>query len=264
MRLCLFAFLFFTQLASAFDIPKGLKESDRQQIVRTLGTNISTKMLANPYPLGGYSGIEIGMSAEVVDIRDLRRVGCAPGSPGCTNTSYSDESEWRFSRFTIGKGLYEDVDVFFHFILPSGGTNVNDYGAAVRWSVYQARFLPINISVIGHFDQLNYRNTFTNRNLGGELMVGVNVDNFALYFGGGTIQSAGTFIGKDLSGTCNTDCTVDPNDGKLDQASRTVTDKVISTHTVVGLSLHYDNLFAAAEVDRYQDAVYSAKVGMRF
>lgn len=248
----------------AFDIPKGLNATDRDQVVRTLGTNVSTKMLDNPYPLGGYSGFEVGMSAEIIDIRDLRRIGCAPGSPGCANLAYSDESEWRFSRFTIGKGLYDDVDIFFHFLMPLGGVNVSDYGGALRWSFYQARFLPINVSVIGHFDQLNYRNRFTNRNVGGELMVGVNVESFAIYFGGGTIHSAGTFIGKDSSGNCNNNCTVDPNDPAVDPNNHTVTNKIVSTHTVIGISAHFENLFAAAEVDRYQDAVYSLKMGLRF
>jgi hypothetical protein len=261
--LCVFI-LIFAGGAHAFNIPTGLNESDRREIISTLGLNAATKMLDNPYPLGGFSGFEIGLSAEFIDIRDIRRLGCAPGTAGCRNTSYSDESEWRFSRITIGKGLYEDVDIFFHFIAPIGGVKISDYGGALRWSVFQARFLPINISLIGHFDQLNYRDAFTNRNLGAEAMVGVNVDNFALYFGGGMIQAAGTFIGKDSSGVCSGNCTVDPADTTVDPNSRTVTNKVTTTHTVVGLSLHYDDLFGAAEVDRYQDAVYSLKVGLRF
>lgn len=261
-RLGLCSFLIsMSSIANAFDIPKGLSESDRHEIIRTLGLNAATKMLDNPYPLGGFSGFEVGLSTEFIDIRDIRRLGCQIGQPGCQNTSYSDESEWRYSRLTIGKGLYEDIDMFFHFLTPMGGTNVSDYGGALRWSFYQARFLPINVALIGHFDQLNYRDTFTNRNIGAEIMVGVNVDNFALYFGGGSIQAAGTFTGKDANGVCGPGCTV--NDS-VDPDSHTVTDHVNTTHTVVGLSLHYDNLFGAAEVDRYQDAVYSLKVGMRF
>src|SRR6266404_3530405 len=104
--------------AWAFDIPHGLNESDRREIIRTLGVNAATKMLDNPYPLGGYSGFEVGLSTEFIDIRDIRRLGCQPGQPGCTNTTVSDESEWRYSRLTIGKGLYEDIDVFFHFLTP--------------------------------------------------------------------------------------------------------------------------------------------------
>ncbi len=256
----LVALALFSSLSQAFEIPKGLSETDRLEIVRTLGLNTATKMLDNPYPLGGYSGFELGYSLEYVNIRDIRRLGCAPGSPGCGNTKYSDESEWRYSRLTIGKGLYNDLDIFFHFIPPVGGVHVGDYGGALRWSFYQAQFLPINISAIAHFDQLNYGNSFINRNVGAEIMVGVNVDNFALYFGGGQIQASGTFVG----GTCTAHCSVAPSDPAYDQLSQTVTNRVIATHTVVGLSLHFENLFAAAQVDRYQDAVYSLKAGIRY
>src|SRR5476649_319848 len=96
----LFCSFFYFAKAYAFDIPRGLNESDRREIVRTLGLNSATKMLDNPYPLGGFSGFEVGFSAEFIDIRDIRRLGCAPGSPGCRNTSYSDESAWRYSRIT--------------------------------------------------------------------------------------------------------------------------------------------------------------------
>ncbi len=261
MRWLLGLLLILPALARAFEIPKGLNESDRREIIRTLGLNVATKMLDNPYPLGGYSGFEVGYSVEFVNIRDLRRVGCAPGSAGCANTAYSDETEWRFSRLTFGKGLYNDVDIFFHFIPPIGGVSVTNYGGALRWSVFQARFLPINISLIGHFDQLNYNDSFINRNFGLEAMVGVNVDGFALYFGGGQIQAAGTFIGNNAP--CE-NCTVDPSDPTVDPSAHTVTNKITTTHTVVGISVHFQNLFAAAEVDRYQDAVYSLKAGLRF
>jgi hypothetical protein len=267
MRSLVFIAMLLTgSFARAFDIPKGLNESDRHEIIRTIGLNAATKMLTNPYPLGGYSGFEVGLSTEFVNIRDIRRLGCAPGTAGCGNASYSDETEWRYTRLTIGKGLYQDVDVFFHFIPPMGGVRISDYGAAARWSFYQAQFLPINIAAIAHFDQLNYQDSFINRNIGAEIMVGVNVENFALYFGGGQIQATGTFIGKDSEGNCGENCTVDPNEPGIDSGpgGTRVTDKVSATHTVVGLSLHYDNLFAAAEVDRYQDAVYSLKVGLRF
>src|SRR5580692_1102541 len=103
---------FYAVTAGAFDIPSGLLQPDRQQIVRTLGFDTATKMLDNPYPLGGFSGFEVGLSMEYIDIRDIRTLGCAPGSAGCRNTSISDETELRYSRLTIGKGLYDDVDVF--------------------------------------------------------------------------------------------------------------------------------------------------------
>lgn len=250
--------------ASAFEIPKGLTASDRREVVRTLGLNSAPKALSNPYPLGGYSGFEVGYSLEFVNVRDIRRIGCEPGTPGCSNTTYSNETEWRYSRLTIGKGIYNDIDLFFSFMPPAGNVRASDYGGQIRWSFYQAAFLPVNLSLVGYFNSLNFNDTFMNRNLGAELMAGVNVNNFALYFGGGLVEARGTFVGTDSSGTCNEDCTVDPGDEALNDTSRTVSDKVSETHTFVGFSLHYQNLFAAAQVDRYRDAVYSMKVGLRF
>ena len=259
----LFAIL-FSFSAHAFEIPKGLTSSDRNEVVRTVGLNSANKLLTNPYPLGGYSGFEIGYSMEFVNVRDIRRLGCTPGAPGCANTQYSDDTEWRFSRLTIGKGLYEDVDMFFSFIPPTGPDRVSDYGGFLRWSFFQAQFLPINVSALLHYNQLNYEDIFMNRNMGAEILAGVNVDNFALYFGGGVVDAKGTFIGPTAGGVCGDDCRVDGNDPQLNQNNRTVSNSVRETHTVIGLSLHYENLFAAAQVDRYRDAVYSLKIGMRF
>jgi hypothetical protein len=255
------AVLLLSISASAFEIPKGLNATDRREVVRTIGLNSADKTLSNPYPLGGYSGFEISYSVEFINVRDIRRLGCAPGSLGCGNSDYSDESEWRYSRFTIGKGLYNDVDLFFSFMAPTGGVRASDYGALLRWSFFQAEFLPINLSLAVHANQLNYDDAFMDRNTGGDILAGVNVDNFALYFGGGVLQSTGTFIGA--GATCR-DCTADPNDGAVNSTTHTVSETVTESHTVVGVSLHFDNLFAAAQVDRYRDAVYSMKVGLRY
>lgn len=245
--------------ADAFELPKGLTESDRREVVRTLGHNSAPKTLSNPYPLGGYSGFEVGYSVEFVNVRDIRRIGNAS-----SGTDYSNQTEWKYSRLTIGKGLYNDIDLFFSFMPPVGNMRVSDYGGELRWSFYQAEFLPISLSLIGYFNNLNFNDTFMNRNIGGELMAGVNVNNFALYFGGGWLEGRGTFIGQDSTNACNEDCTVSPGDPDLNNESRTVTETVPETHTVVGFSIHFQNLFAAAQVDRYRDAVYSMKVGLRY
>lgn len=245
--------------AQAFEIPRQLSSEDRRDVVRILGMNSATKILSNPYPLGGYSGLEVGYSVEFVNVRDLRRLGCTPGALGCVNTRQSTENEWRYSRLTIGKGLYNDVDLFLHFIPPTGGVGVSDYGGAVRWSFFQAQFLPISASVLLHGNQLNLANDFINRNVGTELILGVNVNNFALYFGAGVVQATGTFLGGNSGNG-----TVDPADTDLNPNSNTATYAVQENHSVVGFCLHHENLFAAAQVDRYDDAVYSMKIGVRF
>ncbi len=251
-----------TYSAFALEIPKGLTDTDRREIVRTLGLNSAPKALSNPYPLGGYSGFELGISLEVINIRDIRRLGCEPGTAGCPNDKYSDETEWRVPRLTIGKGLYNDIDFFFSFVPPTSGTRVSDYGGQARWSFFQAQFLPVNLSAVAFFNQMNFNDLFMNRNVGADLIAGVNVNNFALYFGGGWLEGTGTFIAGTTNG-CE-DCTVNPADPDVHSLTATVEQRVETFHTVVGFSLHYQNLFAAAQVDRYRDAVYSMKMGLRF
>jgi hypothetical protein len=250
MRFLLFILSVLSLPSFAFDIPTGLSASDRREVIRTVGMNSAMKILSNPYPLGGYSGFEVGYSLEFINVRDVSRLG---------GTSVSSDSEWRIARLTFAKGLYRDIDMSISFSPPSNGMRATDFGGALRWSFFQAEFLPINLSAVVNFNQMNFSDKFMNRNFGGDMIVGVNVDNFALYFGGGMVEAHGTFIG----GT-GSDATVPAGDPELSGKEQTVVDKIQETHTVVGISLHYENLFAAAQVDRYVDAVYSLKVGLRF
>lgn len=78
---------------------------------------------------------------EFVNVRDMRRLGCTRVLRAAA-TRATPKKPSGATRLTVGKGLYNDVDVFFSFIPPTGGTRVSDYGAAARWSFYQAQIPP--------------------------------------------------------------------------------------------------------------------------
>jgi len=248
--------------ANGLELPRGLSHADRQEVVQTIGLGSSEKMLTNPYPLGGYSGFEVGYSMEFINIRDINHLGCAIGASGCPNDHIPDENEFRFSRFTIGKGLFHDIDLFFSFAPPIGGSNISDYGASIRWAFYQATFLPLTFSAILSGNRMNIGDEFVAENFSSDLMVGITVDSFSLFFGAGEAWSRGTFM-------VYTDPT-DPGNGTVPSSdadagtSGTVTERTQQTHAFVGFSVEYENLFAAAEIDHYHDSVYSAKIGLRF
>lgn len=254
MRFCLTFLFFFTsffaELCSAVDVPRGLDGPARLDVTKILGATTAHKMLTNPYPLGGYSGFEFGLSMDVISTRDLQRVG---------TSSNSDQDELRYSRLTFGKGLYNDVDVFLEFVPPIANVGLTDYGAAVRWAFYQAEFLPIHASIWGYGNQINYKNSFSNQNLGTDLVVGLNVDNFAIYVGMGIIYSKGSFIG----GTTGSS-TVPTTDPQLNGDTNMARTDTRVMHSVVGCTVSFYNLFFAGEIDRYTDPVYSAKIGLRY
>ena len=238
----------------AFTIAKGLNSSDRREVTRTMGLNSAYKILTSPYPLGGFSGWEVGYSVEVIDVRELHEIGRA---------DVTHESSWRYSRLTFGKGLYNNVDVFISFVPPTGDVPMSDFGGMVRWSVYQASYLPINMSILGHANQTSFANRFSNRNVGVEGNIGVTLENFAAYFGFGFLAAKAQFLGPDTNGVCNDDCTVDDG-ASVNYLTRSVSQSISATRSVVGFTYKYSRLFAAAEVSRVDRAVYSMKVGLRY
>lgn len=246
----LFSVFLLPLSAMAIDIPKGLNSNARMDVTRILGVTSSPKMLTNPYPLGGYSGFELGLSMEVINTRELQRVG---------TSSTSDQEELRYTRLTIGKGLFHDVDFFLHAIPPIANVSISDYGASVRWAFYQAEFLPIHSSLWVYGNQINYQNSFMNQNLGGDLVFGLNVDNFAVYFGMGMIYSKGSFLGGNSgSGT------VASGDPELNNDTNLARTDLRTVHSVVGCTVSFMDFFVSGQIDRYSDPVYSAKFGIRY
>lgn len=234
--------------AFSLEIPKNLSRSDRQDVIRLLGFSTSTKLLTNPYPLGGWSGLEIGFSVEAVNISDLSRLG----------DKTTPESELRYPRLTVGKGLYYNVDMFIHFTPPTSDAELSDYGGLVRWAFYEAKYLPVNMSLLIHGSHINIKDLFTHQTVGAELLFGINANNFALYFGGGPLEGHGKFVAD------STNSIVNPSDPAVDSTTNRVTESVSQSHTFAGISLHFHDLFAAFQIDRYKDVAYSAKVGLRF
>ena len=257
LLLILVALLTANEAAASLTIPRGLDRNARDVVTRTLGLTTGSKLLTNPYPLGGYSGLEIGISMEFIDTEALNRLGCEPGSSGCANEERPSNQELSYPRITVGKGLYQDIDVFMHFVPPLQELNISDFGMQARWSFYQAKFLPLSMAVNAHANQLNIDNKFVNQNFGALITAGVNVNDFSIYFGSGFVSAESQFTCGN-SGDGTVDNTTDCNESNIIKNSQ------FGTHSLVGLSIQFEDVFAAAQIDRYRDPVFSGKVGIRF
>ena len=168
-----FLFFFIAHPLLALELPKNLNREDRLNVVRLLSMGSSTKILSNPFPLGGYQGLELGLSMELINVADISRLG---------DGTHKELREFRFPRISIGKGLYNDVDLFFHFVPFSEESTMSEYGGMGRWSFYQARFLPINLSLLLHASVLNINDSLSSQTIGTELVAGISVDQFSLYY----------------------------------------------------------------------------------
>ncbi len=242
------AFIFFFPIIFSISIvahavvllPRNLDHADRQQAIRVLGFGTTAKIVSDPYPLGGYSGFEVGISMENVPVADLGNLG---------DTLPLPQQEIAYPRLSVGKGLYNDVDFFIHFIPYSQKTELSQYGGILRWGFYQAKFLPLSFSTFVHFSNTNISNQLATRSIGIDLVAGINVDNVALFVGGGPLESRGRFIGGPTGLTDSQSLEIETAKG---------------FHTVIGASVQITPLFVVAQIDKYDSTVYSAKVGMRF
>lgn len=244
--------------AHGLELPRQLEAADQVRLVELLGVASTNKLLDRPYSLGGFSGLEVSLSYEFIDLTEVNQLGCRPGASGCPNTGGS-ETSLSLPRVHVGKGLYQDVDIFFHFIPPFKQDRVFDYGGSLRWTFYEGKFLPFYSSVVVQGSEINFMDSFTSQNMSADLVMGANVEGVTLYFGMGYVLANARFVG----GTGDSSL-VKSTDPDLDSSRNTLKRRVEALHTLAGVSLQFQNLFFAAEFDRYIEPVLSTKVGWKF
>lgn len=225
---------------AALMLPQNMSTADRQEALRIIGFGTAAKTLTDPYSLGGYNGLEFGLSVETIPTEDLARLGNRLAAP---------QSDITIPKFTIGKGLFSNLDFFIHFIPYNQRTELSQYGGVVRWNFFEAASLPLSASFLTHINSGNINNQITTRSYGFDLVGGINVNEVALYAGLGLLQATGTFVG----GTSG-----------VTDSQRLETEGVSTLHTVVGGTVRIQKFFVAVQLDHYSQSVISGKVGFRF
>ncbi|MGZ3770760.1 MAG: hypothetical protein ACXVCP_06210 [Bdellovibrio sp.] len=237
--LLLLVFLSTSNSRAATALPKNLNQADRVRALQILGLGSAPKLLDNPYPLGGYSGVEIGLSSEFISLQDLASLG----------SRTSDNGELSFYNFSLGKGLYYNVDTFIYFTPYLQSEKIQFYGGQLRWGFYESPHFPLTFSASFYFGGANFSNLINVTTVGADIIATVNMENVAVYFGGGRVRAVGKFSGG-ADGVTNT--------------GETEGQDILESHTVFGLNVDISKAFLAFEVDRYLDSNYSAKLGYRF
>ncbi|HWU43177.1 MAG TPA: hypothetical protein VN132_07060, partial [Bdellovibrio sp.] len=166
-------------------LPKGLSPSDQKRALEILGFGTASKILDNPYPLGGYTGFEVGLTSEFIPVEDLANLG----------NKTSDSGEFNYYTLTLGKGFYYNVDALLYFTPAIQSQKVQNFGGQLRWGFYEASFFPISFSAIIYAGGANFSNLINVTTTGLDLVATVAIDNVAIYFGEGRVRAQGTFIG---------------------------------------------------------------------
>lgn len=233
--LILLTLLVFTKAEAVLSIPSGLSNGEQELVLQTLGFGTSFRPVNKPYPLGGYSGFEAGISAQNIPTQDI----------GLYGNRSSVERNITYPLISFGKGVFDNIDLLFSFIPFSESAGVGIYSGAFRWSFFQATFVPASFSLLMHGSSTNFNNVFNSQTTGGDIITGVNMDPFSFYLGAGMIYGQGQF-NSTLTST--------------GVASNQI---VKAFHTLIGLNVDIANFFTAFEIDVYNTTIISLKFGTR-
>lgn len=246
----LVAVLIFPMLSPAeIILPYNMSQKDREVATRIFGLESGMKILSDPYPLGGFSGFEVGVSNEVLSTDGVSRLGSAS----------NQSSEVSYTMLTFGKGLYNNLDVFIQFTPNMQPENVTGYGAQLRWTMTEAEYFPLYFTLIGYSNYMNYKNQLLTYTRGADLLATYNVEDVSVFVGAGPVQSQGRFAGAKTSSADPFQHEAGVTDTGYEESSN-----VSDTHVVVGVNMRFGRSFLAIETDRYSEVVYSAKLGYRF
>ena len=167
------------------EIPRKLTKTDRSQALEILGLSSSYKNVADPYPLGGYSGVQINYTMEYIPISELNQLG----------NKTSVQSDFSYATVTLGKGFYQSVDIFIQMTPFEQQEDFNKYAGQLRWGFYDAKNSPLQISLSLFANSCNFQNLISTTTQGYDLIADYQIDNTSIYLGWGLIRVFGTFAG---------------------------------------------------------------------
>ena len=226
----------FQMSQAEFRLTNNLNAADRTQLVKTLGLSTSSKNLTSVKPLGSDSGLEVSFIMEMMDIDNVSQYITSPG----------DNNFLYYPKILIGKGLFERADIFFHFIPYTESLGLSEVGAMFRYNFFRSSQNLFYSSLLLHGSSANFNNQLTTRNIGGDLLMGLDWESFALFSGIGHARSVGKFNGGTFGVT----------DSMNNQQESTAT-----LHVSLGGVFRYSIMSLTLSYDRYDEEVYTAKFG---
>jgi hypothetical protein len=231
--------LFANECFGILTIPTGLSEKDQRDILNSIGPATATRLLSAPYPLGGNEGFEVGIGRQYIPTESLSELGNKTGP----------QKGMSYPIITLGKGLFNDVDMFLSAIPFTQSPNLSHFSAQTRVNHWHSQTSPLILSSVFHIGSTTLKNQVTFENYGFDVIGTMYLKHICLFAGLGTLFTNGTFIGG------NNGVTVSKNTEIVTQ---------IFSHKLIGVDLRYHDYFMAAQVDSYERPNYSFKVGYRF
>lgn len=224
---------------SAIDLPLLLNSQERKELMKIIGLTTSSKLVSNPYPLGGYLGLEIGYNVEYIEMNQANNIG---------KQTY-DIKNFYYPQISVGKGIYNNIDILVHFIPFNEKRGLSNYGGIFRWNFYEGIFYPYFFSFIMHINNVNISDYLNLQSSGYELLAGLYVDFFSIYFGLGPVKCYGEFLGGNSNFT---------------ESNEQEEESITGLHYYLGMTFHYKKVYFGLQLDKYYfDIIYGVSLGLR-
>ncbi len=238
MALWLFHLLIYFTNAE-FNLASGLNSHNRVEVLKVLGLGSSSKNLSTLRPLGTDSGIEVGIAFEFIDTNPIKDL----------IDDEQTKSILYYPKIIIGKGIYDRIDLFFHFIPYTATFGLSEFGSLFRLNFYQTEAKNFYATALLHANSANFNNQLVSRNLGADLMMGYQRNAFSIFITLGWTGAYGKFVGG-TNGT--TDSLV------------AETEEVQALHSALGMTYEWALWNSTLSVDHYVQPIYSAKLSFAF
>lgn len=234
----LFTVQFFALLVPikvfGFALPVEMDGEGKKNVVEVLGFGTLMKFHSNPYPLGGYQGLELSIGQEAVSSGRLAQAGSEESSAGY----------FTYTNFSVGKGFYSNFDVFFNFAPFGQKIQSQIFGLLLRWNFFDRS--NFRLSAVLHGNGVNVQNQYFSDSSGLDLVASSTFRQFDYYVGFGETTVNATFAGSLLAVGENT------------------REKRSAYRHFIGLNYQWQSYFATAEYHRVVENTYSFKLGYRF
>lgn len=237
-----FFFLIFAQnvfAVSLFSFPNNLDKNNRQTILDYFAPSASANILGAPYPLGGYSGLEVGLSYHQLPSSLLSHLNTSPPS--------TDKDSF-YPLLTVGKGFYLNTDVLVSLSPFVGLSALSHFSFQVRHEIWRSPSNIFRITGLAYGGSANLKDQLNLQTEGLDFIATATVKKASFYFGWGTYVASGLFLGG-INGM--TDSLINEKETK------------VGSRQILGFEWPIDNYFIAAEVNRMNLPYYSIKLGAR-
>ncbi len=232
-------FFLSINLFAAIKIPNDLDQGSRNQFLKQLGFSSSFKYLSHGYILGGFDGLELSTSLEVVPFSRTNYLSKTP----------IDETDKILQNIVIGKGLFQNVDFFFSFSPFIFQNQISSYGVALKYVLYQDTTTPFDLGIFLHGNGLNFSNLVGIQTSGLDFVFSYYSGYWSYYLAFGMIRTIGSFVGG--------------NNGVTSDAESAVED-LFYYRFYSGVSYNFGKYFLSLQLDRAYNEVISAKIGTKF